>query len=430
MRIHLHLDALGGVAGDMFAAALLDCRPELAQALPGVLAAAGFDGLVDLDIRRHNDGVLEGRVFQVREASHVGGRHEGPAHEHDEQGHHEPEGQDTSAHSHRRFSDIRRALGGSALSAAVKEHALGIFHCLARAEADVHGVEVDEVSFHEVGAWDSIADVVCAAFLIDALGIASCSVSSLPIGRGWITSAHGRLPVPPPAVSLLLEGYAFHDDGLQGERVTPTGAAILRYLRASQAPFPGSLRLGACGVGFGARRFAGLSNVLRAMLLEEEGAREPWLEENIVELSFEIDDQSAEELALGLERIRSVEGVLDVCQYAVQGKKQRQAAGVRVLLRPPAREAVIRACFNETSTLGVRVAEARRAVLARLQVEVEKDGRAFRAKLAQRPNGLVSVKAEADDLAAAGVDHLERRVLRSDIESLAFDKLFGQDDED
>src|SRR5690606_19256375 len=220
---------------------------------------------------------------------------------------------------------------------------------------------------------------------------------------------HGRLPLPAPAVSLLLEGYRFHDDGLQGERITPTGAAILRHLGARQDSAGTGLALRASGFGFGSRRFPGISNVLRALLFDSGGEQAPWREEVILELAFEIDDQNPEELALALEDIRALDGVLDLHRHGVQGKKQREATAVRILVDPRVRDSVIAACFNQTTTLGVRTTEVARAALRRESVEVESEGRRYRVKLARRPDGRITAKAELDDLAAGAADFAARQ---------------------
>lgn len=247
--MHIHLDALGGVAGDMFAAALLDAFPEHQAGVSASVRAV--DARIACAVRAHNDGILSGARFAVSAPGEVSGavsgpaphRHEHPApHEHphphphphdhghdhgDEHGHDRAR---AHGHGHRPWSEIRAALEAADLAPAVRAHALGIFGHLADAEARVHGIAVEAVAFHEVGAADSIADIVAAAHLIAALGTRSWSVSALPLGSGRVRTQHGPLPVPAPATTLLLAGFATLDDGVPGERVTPTGAAILRHL--------------------------------------------------------------------------------------------------------------------------------------------------------------------------------------------------------
>ena len=236
-------------------------------------------------------------------------------------------GEGSHHHPHRRFADIRAWIEGSRLDRPVAERAAAIFTLLAEAEAEVHGIAAADVTFHEVGAWDSIADVVCAAWLIDSLKPVSWSSAPLPLGGGRVATAHGVLPVPAPATALLLAGTPVHHDGVGGERVTPTGAAILRYLGPAFDAAGLAGRISRTGHGFGARRLDGMSNVLRALVLDTAGGGagrgHPWEEETVGVCAFEVDDQTAEDLAVGLERLRAGDGVLDVVQTPVFGKKGR-----------------------------------------------------------------------------------------------------------
>ena len=265
----------------------------------------------------------------------------------------------------RRFAppDLRTRLGEAELPAGTGDRAQDIFARLAVAEAAVHGVEAEDVTFHEVGAWDSIADIVGAAHLIEQRGDARWSVSSLPIGAGTVRSAHGDLPLPAPAVVELLKGFRMHDDGRMGERITPTGAAILAHLGPDTDGLQPSGRLTESGIGFVTKEFAGISNVLRVLEFESAGAAIG--EDQVAVLRFEIDDQSPEDLAAGLDKLRAEDGVLDVLQTPAFGKKGRIVAQIQVLARPDAREAVTAACFSETTTLGMRWELIRRAILER-----------------------------------------------------------------
>ncbi len=296
------------------------------------------------------------------------------------------------------FKDIRRRLQGAALTDPVRERAMLIFTLLAEAEGKVHGVPADDVAFHELGAWDSIADIVGAAFLIESLGGARWSCEALPMGSGRVRCAHGMLPVPVPAVVNLLEGFPLYQDGLRGERITPTGAAILHHLRPTFSPLAGPLRLRRSGAGFGARTFPGLSNLLRLLVLEADSEDQGTDTETVEVMHFEVDDQTSEDLAVALDRLRGVDGVLDVVQSAVCGKKGRMAAQVQVLLQPAARDHAVQACFTETTTLGVRWQRASRAVLRRASSVHRHGGRAVRVKRAQRPQGGLTAKAEIDDV--------------------------------
>jgi pyridinium-3,5-bisthiocarboxylic acid mononucleotide nickel chelatase len=389
MTLEIHLDPLGGIAGDMFVAALLHWRPDLEAGLKRTLALCPLIEDVETQSPAHDDGVLTGRRFLVRREAH-----------------------DHHHHHHVAWRRIREALTGSRLDGRTIQHALGIFTHLAEAEARVHGVPPDAVEFHEVGAWDSIADIVAAAWLIGEIGAARWTVAALPLGGGRVRSAHGFLPVPAPATALLIEGFATLDDGVSGERVTPTGAAILRHLcDPAAAPVRVARRLVGSGHGFGTRKLPGMSNCLRALAFETaEGA----VSERVAVLECEIDDQTGEDLAQALERLRALPFVLDVVQAPVFGKKGRMMTHLRVLARPEAREAALAAIFEETTTIGVRHALMERTALARAAETVEIDGRAMRRKRVARAAG-ATVKAEADDLGGAG-GQAARAALRRRVE--------------
>ncbi len=370
--MHIHLDPVGGIAGDMFAAAIIDLRPGLARGLHSGFDAAGLASHVRIHAVKHRDHVLTGHRFQVDVVS--------------------PDPITT----HRTWRDIRGFLQGATLTPAVAARALAIFEHLAQAEGRVHGVPAEEVSFHEVGAWDSIADIVAAAWLINALGNATWSCSPLPLGSGRINTAHGPLPVPAPATTILLEGYPVYQDGIFGERVTPTGAAILRHLDPGFAATGRSLRLAGSGTGFGTKTLQGASNVLRVLALDE-GER-AYACEQIAVCEFEVDDQTPEDLAVALEALRGAPNVLDVVQASVVGKKGRLGSQIRLLTRPVALEETLSLCFTETSTLGVRWQTVARAVLDREARETPVSRGRVGVKRTFRPGGIVTVKAEMDDL--------------------------------
>lgn len=378
--MHLHLDPVGGIAGDMFCAALLDLWPARAAAVTAALAALDLPPGVAAAPLPFDDGTLTGTRFLVA-----------------------PPARDVAHRPHR---EIRAMLDRAALPPGIRTRAQAIFALLAEVEGRIHGVAPDDVAFHEVGAWDSIVDIVAAATLIDGANAATWSVTPIPVGSGRVRSAHGDLPVPAPAVARLLEGFAVFDDGRPGERVTPTGAAILRHLAPAAGLPRAALRLDGTGYGFGTRRFKGISNVLRVTCLAPLPA--PGWDEVAV-LRFEIDDQTAEDLAVGLERLRAQDGVLDVLQAPAFGKKGRMLAQIQVLARPARAAAIAEACLAETTTLGVRLETATRRVLTRaLATGAAADGAAIRVKTAIRPDGTPTTKAEMDDIAAAGGDHAAR----------------------
>ena len=354
----------------------------------------------------HTDATLRGLRFVVDDAG--------------EHGHHHV------PHRH-----IREQLAAAKLQPKVLEHALGLFQLLAEAEGQVHGVAPEEVEFHEVGAFDSIVDFVAAAFFIANLAPERWSVGALPLGGGRVKTAHGVLPVPAPATTLLMQGLEVIDDGVSGERVTPTGAAIARYLHRGQTLYSGEgnvprneikslspVVVAATGNGFGTRTLPGVPNVVRCLAFTHASGVPAPLDEEIATLTFEIDDQTAEDLAVAIERIREAPGVLDAGQFPVYGKKNRLATQVQVLARLDAADAVADLCLAQTTTLGVRIARVWRRTLPRGVVETSGN---VRVKVAERPGGQLTAKAEMDDIARVAGDRTQRQEARARAESQALD---------
>ena len=387
---HIHLDPVGGIAGDMFIAAVLHAFPELRDGMLAAIRSAGLPPEIDICLEAHRDHALTGMTFAITGAVPAAG----------------------GAHHHRTFSAIRQQLQASTLAADVRAEAIAMFSLLAGAEAQVHGMPVDEVSFHELGEWDSIADIVGAAFLVCQLQ-ATWSVGPLPLGGGRVATAHGSLPVPAPATALLLEGFDCFDDGVGGERVTPTGAVILRRLGANRSRDGGSRKLLCNGTGFGARRLPGLSNVLRLLAFAAQPAA--LARDRVAEILFEVDDQTGEDLATGLDKLRAHAGVLDVLQLPAFGKKGRMTTQVRVLANPPQLEQVCTACLEETTTIGLRYQLLERVILPRREQALEVDDMRVGVKAVTR-GAAVTAKPEADDIAVvgdgqAGRDRLRRRAI-------------------
>ncbi|QDG75397.1 LarC family nickel insertion protein [Labrenzia sp. PHM005] len=378
--MHIHLDLVGGLSGDMFAGALLDMRPGLEPLVQNAIASLPLNKPGRVWRESRGDGVLTGSGLGI-------------------------ECQDAAlGHAHTHFKDIRCLLETSGLAANVHSRALDIFCLLAKAEAQVHGVSVDKVAFHEVGALDSIIDIVAAAVLIDALSPASWSCSPVPVGSGRVKTQHGILPIPAPATLILLSGLPVFDDGVPGERITPTGAAILAHLQPGTGWPENPTHLQHSGTGFGTRKLDTIPNIVRAIQLGSMNAPQ---RETIVQLAFEIDDQTPEDLAAGLDEIRQTQGVRDVMSVPIVGKKGRQASGIRILCDLPDEHMVTQACFAQTTTLAVRRHILERTTLMRKEAFFDGIG----VKLAERPGGVLTVKAEMDDLKANGNNHAERQAL-------------------
>jgi uncharacterized protein (TIGR00299 family) protein len=451
--MHIHLDPIGGIAGDMFAAALLDLRPELEAGLHAALETAGFTAIVRVAREAFNDGVLSGSRFKVRPVAaehhdgddhshghnhdhshdhgHDHGQSHDDAHAHDHGHNHDHDHSHDHSHQHQRhYKEVVALFTAAEMPIGVRARALDMFRVLGEAEAAVHGRALEDVAFHEVGAWDSIADIMAAAWLVEALGVESWSCAPIPIGGGRVQTAHGELAVPAPATTILLQGMPMQDDGRAGERVTPTGAAILKHLQPSFEPLPQAMTLAGAGSGFGTRKLRDMSNVLRALAFTPvcapaDAVRFAHNVETLAVCEFEIDDQSGEDLAVGLQHLRAMDAIIDVIQAPVFGKKGRMAVHVRILTRPATVDAVIAACLDQTSTLGVRHYAVQRTSLARDEgvasvlttLESNQVEQAIRVKRVERPAGSVTRKAEMDDLAQAASTRAAREQLRRQVET-------------
>jgi uncharacterized protein (DUF111 family) len=308
------------------------------------------------------------------------------------------------------YPKFRKRLEGAHLSDGTAARACDILHRLARAEAAVHGLPLERVHFHEIADWDALMDVVAAGSLVAALG-ARWSVSPLPLGGGLVKTEHGKLPVPTPATLHLLEGFDWRDDGIGGERITPTGAAILASIMdgAGNGTRPGG-RLVAHGNGAGTRQMEGIANLLRVTIFEAgKGAGA----ERLGLLSFEIDDMTGEEIALAADRLRACKGLRDLLLIPAQGKKGRPVTRIEIQADPAALDTLTRAVFHETSTLGVRRSDVLRQVVPRAE-EIAPSGR--RRKRAQRPEGEETLKVESDELRETSGLAARRRKARKDEE--------------
>jgi uncharacterized protein (TIGR00299 family) protein len=325
----------------MTVAALLDLGLPL-EHLNNELAKLGLpDGSYRLSEEQVQRGGLTGRHFTVQ-LPH--------SHEHHDHGH----------HHHRHYAAIREMIAASSLTDRAKELAQRIFLRLAEAEAKAHQVAVDQVQFHEVGAVDSIVDIVGTAIGLDYLAIENLYCSAVPLGGGFVETAHGRLPVPAPATAELLKGLAVHTNCGTGERVTPTGAAILAALAEPGSSMPG-MTIKKIGHGAGSKDFADCPNILRGFLgeLSEQADHEI-----VLELSCNLDDVTPELLGYTMEQLFTA-GALDVWHTPIQMKKQRPAQMLSLLCRPEQKERMAQLMMQETGTLGVRGQQMQRLVQQR-----------------------------------------------------------------
>lgn len=327
----LYLEGASGISGDMTVAALLDLGASR-EKLDAVLKSMNLEGF-EYQVSRKSSYGIAGTDFDVILHDHHHHEHE---HEH---GHH---------HEHRNLDDVCAVIDRGTMTDGARELAKKIFRIVAEAESKAHGVPVSEVHFHEVGAIDSIVDIVSAAVLIDDLGIRECVVTGLAEGRGFVHCQHGDLPVPVPAVLNIAQahGIALRTATANGEMVTPTGIAIAAALRTRDR-LPAEYKVEKVGIGLGKRDF-GRANILRIMILEE--TLDP---EQMYVLETNIDDATGETLGLALEKLMAA-GASDAHFLPCFMKKNRPAYLLRVIAAAPEIPALERIIFESTTTIGMR----------------------------------------------------------------------------
>ena len=327
----LYLEGASGISGDMTVATLLDLGASR-EKLDAVLRSMNPEGF-EYRVSRKSSYGIAGTDFDVILHDHH--HHE---HEHGHEHHHE----------HRNLDDVCAVIDRGTMTDGARELAKKIFRIVAEAESKAHGVPVSEVHFHEVGAVDSIVDIVSAAVLIDDLGIRECVVTGLAEGRGFVHCQHGDLPVPVPAVLNIAQahGIALRTATANGEMVTPTGIAIAAAIRTRDR-LPAEYKIEKTGIGLGKRDF-GRANILRAMILEE--TVDP---EQMYVLETNIDDATGETLGLALEKLMAA-GASDAHFLPCFMKKNRPAYLLRVIAAAPEIPALERILFESTTTIGMR----------------------------------------------------------------------------
>lgn len=299
-------------------------------------------------------------------------------------------------HAHRHLSDVLRVVESSRAPSAVKAVASDAFRRLAAAEAAVHGIPVERVHFHEVGALDAILDVLCAVGGIAELGVDACYVRPIAVGTGTIRIEHGEFPVPAPATLKLLEGFAVREPGFIGECTTPTGAAILAALGVRRAP--DEFTVVRSGYGAGTRDPEDRPNCLRAVLIDETTA--PETGERLYLVQADVDDMSPEYVPPAQDALMAA-GALDVVAIPVGMKKGRPGLRLEALVRERDREAALAALWRTTSTIGARFWPVVRPSLPRAEETIEWRGQPIRRKRVRLADGSERVKPEFDDVVAA-----------------------------
>jgi len=288
-------------------------------------------------------------------------------------------------HSHRHLKDILKIIFESSLSDSVKDRAKQIFSRLAEAEAKIHNIPVEKIHFHEVGALDAIIDVVGACIGFELLGIERFVCSELHVGSGMVEMAHGRFPIPPPAVAELLKNAPVYASDIKGELVTPTGAAIISTVCSEFGPLP-RMTVQSTGYGAGSREYPNFPNVLR-LIVGEDADSEVHGVERLIIVETNIDDMSPQLYGHVMEQALS-RGALDCYFTPVQMKKNRPGVLVSILCRPSDRDEMCELLLAETTTLGVRYYEVMRRALERETRSVETGFGSIDVKVA-RLNGRV-----------------------------------------
>ncbi len=404
MRI-LYFDCFNGASGDMILGAFLDAGLPL-DALRDALGSLGIRHYHVTSERVLRAGVsatkfrLVERNARPEAATHVTHDHAHESHDHAHGG-----------HAHRSLHEIRHLIDHSALSAAGKARAKALFDRLAEAEASIHGMSVDRVHLHEVGALDSIIDVVGAVFAFEWARADRVVVSPLNVGSGMVRAAHGVFPVPAPATVRLLGEAPVYSRGPQAELLTPTGALLLTGYAAGFGPLP-PLRVQHAGYGAGDRDFPETPNVLRLIVGESAEAAPA---ERIVVLECEIDDMNPQIFGPLMDRLYDA-GALEVFYASVQMKKNRPGTLVTVLCPTDLRGKLEGIVFAETTTIGVRYHEVERTRLEREIVRVETPLGPVRFKLARRAGAVVNASPEFDDCLRLA---RERQVPLKEVQALA-----------
>jgi hypothetical protein len=376
-----YFDCFSGASGDMILGALLDCDPSLEPRLRSSLAGLGVAGY-DLKVAKvKREGIAATDVDVVLHKADRGhGRH---------------------------LSDIAALIGAAALTERVKSRALGVFTRLADAEARIHGTSPEQIHFHEVGAVDAIVDIVGSCVLLDLLAIDEVRVSTIPCGHGEIVCQHGIMPIPAPATLELLKGFPVRSVDIEGELVTPTGAAIITTLAAAdESGRMPDMRVSGSGFGAGKKQFKpDMPNLLRVVIgIRDAQASVDGTPETISVLETNLDDVSPEAFEMLLTRAFAA-GALDVFFTPIQMKKNRPAHLATVLCPTDRAEALADVLFRETGTFGVRVRRQDRYVLDRAWETVATEYGEIRLKIGSRRGEILVVAPEYEDCKAAAESH-------------------------
>lgn len=402
----LHFECFAGISGDMCLAALLNIGVPEAY-LRAELAKLGIEDEYELKISKSEKQGIHGLRVDV-ELAHT--------HHHDD-GH-------SHSHAHQRdYRQIKAMIEATDLPAATKQRALKIFRAVAEAEAKIHDMPVETVHFHEVGATDSIVDIVGAAIAIEYLmaekGVTRIICSALELGSGQVKCAHGTYPVPAPATAEILQGVPFTRGGVEGEATTPTGAAIMKAcVDAFVDHVQGASLETVYGIG---HRDTNLPNVLRVQLLESRTAEDGDSAYEHVKIEVNIDDMSPEAFEPLIERLFAA-GASDVFLQPIVMKKSRPAQMLSILCKKELATNLGEMVLNNSSTIGLRITPFGKMLLPRHIIRVPTQMGEVSAKIVVQPDGAHRFKSEHDEIVSlaqnAGVSYLSlKRQIDSEIEA-------------
>lgn len=403
MSKSLYLECFSGISGDMFVAAMLDLgvsEEKLLAALNSIDAdgfeikisrkeksgveACDFDVVLKEGYENHDHDMeyLHGHSHEYSHG-HEHEHHHSHGHEHSHEHEHSHGHEHNHDHIHRNLGDVIKIINSAGISDKARKLAVNIFEIVAKAEAKVHNKPLEEVHFHEVGAVDSIVDIIAAAVCITELGVDKVIVPIVYEGGGSIRCRHGILPVPVPASAAIIEEHKINIKlgTCEGELVTPTGAAIVASLKTSDS-LPESFKILKVGIGAGKRKY-NCAGILRAMLIEEEDEAGSDI---VYKLESNIDDCSGEMLGYTLDRLLDA-GALDVSYTPIFMKKNRPAYQINVITKREKLEEIKNIIFEETSTIGIRVYETERYVLPRNIRVLETEYGSIRVKECALPGG-------------------------------------------
>ncbi|HWR62568.1 MAG TPA: nickel pincer cofactor biosynthesis protein LarC [Clostridia bacterium] len=401
----LYFDCFSGISGDMTVGALLDVGADEKALLEGMekLKVDGYR----IEIEKKLKNGISGTDFSViledheeyEEHEYHEHHHDGHDHGHDHDHHvnehnHGHQHVHNDAHVHRNMSDIEKIINDSELNERVRMLALKIFKLVAEAEGRIHGKPAGEVHFHEVGAVDSIVDIIGTAICIDSLNVDRIVFSSLPLSRGFVRCQHGVFPLPAPATLEILKDVPVYYTDVNFELVTPTGAAIAKGL-AEEFGMVGELAVERIGYGLGKKTYE-IPNVLRVMLFNSKKK----ISDRVMEIETNIDDMTAEQLGSVMDRLFE-QGALDVFFTPVLMKKNRPGTKLTVLCHQDRKDALTEALLRHTSTFGVRFSYLDRTILDRETVAVDTCFGSIRCKLGRLTGELLKYSPEYEDCKAA-----------------------------